>query len=407
MGSSGSSGHMHLHFEVRPNESKVLTSYGRDLVPTYNYGVETENPVLYIGSQAPAKPEIKEEERVPEERTYPVPPAPEKKTVDLEERVPEERTYPVPPAPETKKQEDKVPAEKIYPTPLDPRVPNKDVVDFVTPENDPQPKDSIPPRVVYPIPNPARLLQIRTEEQGSKVTVYFTFNKNVEVIEAPTLYVQLEKELKEAKYEGQIRKHVIAYSYNMEDFDVLGSGTVYGSLLRGKIVNEDNNNTTAIYQSNNKMLNHASEMKINESFIPTYKNLGDLDLDGFVDAIDASYALQIAEKLTIGQPLTQQEQDRKTRADVNLDGFINAEDASIILDHYGKLSTGWTKNKFSEILSCDMNDDDIVDRKDYIILKNQIEKTYEEKYDINKDKKLDQKDIEEFKNILKKYGKRA
>ena len=193
----------------------------------------------------------------------------------------------------------------------------------------------------------------------------------------------------------------------MEDFDVLGSGTLYGSLLRGKIVNEDNNNTTAIYQSNNRMLNHASEMKINESFIPTYKNLGDLDLDGFVDAIDASYALQIAEKLTIGQPLTQQEQDRKTRADVNLDGFINAEDASIILDHYGKLSTGWTKNKFSEILSCDMNDDDIVDRKDYIILKNQIEKTYEEKYDINKDKKLDQKDIEEFKNILKKYGKRA
>jgi hypothetical protein len=60
MGSSGDSGHMHLHFEVRRTpESLFMAPYTYNLyhfiTVTTGYGIETENPVDYIGDKAPAK----------------------------------------------------------------------------------------------------------------------------------------------------------------------------------------------------------------------------------------------------------------------------------------------------------------------------------------------------------------
>lgn len=64
MGSSGDSGHQHLHFEVRPNANYVVPNYSmggrKNLVTTTVYGVQTLNPIDFIGEK-PEK-QIKQQE---------------------------------------------------------------------------------------------------------------------------------------------------------------------------------------------------------------------------------------------------------------------------------------------------------------------------------------------------------
>ncbi|MBD5159077.1 MAG: leucine-rich repeat protein [Ruminococcus sp.] len=82
------------------------------------------------------------------------------------------------------------------------------------------------------------------------------------------------------------------------------------------------------------------------------KNLGDINADGFIDAIDATDVLtEYATLSTSGISTLTTEQ--KISADINSDGEINAVDASYILAYYAYLSTGdgvklnmseWLKN---------------------------------------------------------------
>lgn len=65
MGSSGDSGHMHLHFEVRLNQN--YTTWGKNLIVTTTYGLETLNPTNFIGTTSPEKP-IMETIEIPEEK---------------------------------------------------------------------------------------------------------------------------------------------------------------------------------------------------------------------------------------------------------------------------------------------------------------------------------------------------
>ena len=69
MGSSGDSGHMHLHFEVRRKPENLLyTSWydSRYLMVAYTtgYGVETENPVDYIGDKPPVEEKKKNKREI-------------------------------------------------------------------------------------------------------------------------------------------------------------------------------------------------------------------------------------------------------------------------------------------------------------------------------------------------------
>ncbi len=67
--------------------------------------------------------------------------------------------------------------------------------------------------------------------------------------------------------------------------------------------------------------------------------LGDANLDGAVDAKDASKVLVEYSLLSTGKPETFNEQ-QKLNGDVNFDGKIDSKDASRILAYYSYLSTG-------------------------------------------------------------------
>ena len=64
--------------------------------------------------------------------------------------------------------------------------------------------------------------------------------------------------------------------------------------------------------------------------------IGDLNGDGSINAIDASFVLSDYIKLSTGSELSE---DEKNLGDVNCDSKIDATDASIILGYYSYLST--------------------------------------------------------------------
>ncbi|MDE5854628.1 MAG: leucine-rich repeat protein [Ruminococcus sp.] len=66
--------------------------------------------------------------------------------------------------------------------------------------------------------------------------------------------------------------------------------------------------------------------------------LGDVNNDGFVDAIDASNILEEYSKVSTGSPTTFTKK-KKIMSDINYDGIIDAVDASSVLSIYAKLST--------------------------------------------------------------------
>ncbi|MDE6833595.1 MAG: leucine-rich repeat protein [Ruminococcus sp.] len=96
----------------------------------------------------------------------------------------------------------------------------------------------------------------------------------------------------------------------------------------------------------------AEKYGYNFRVIEDDKNLGDVNSDGFVDAVDATDILiEYATLSTSGISTFTTEQ--KPSADINSDGEINAVDASYILAYYAYLSTGdgvklnmseWLKN---------------------------------------------------------------
>ena len=92
---------------------------------------------------------------------------------------------------------------------------------------------------------------------------------------------------------------------------------------------------------------------------------------------------------------------------MNNDGYVNSIDASLILNYYANVSTTWTPSRQEKIIACDITGDKVVDMMDYQILKNMINSNvYAQKYDLNRDNKIDSNDEIFFKSVLKDYGTR-
>ncbi len=80
---------------------------------------------------------------------------------------------------------------------------------------------------------------------------------------------------------------------------------------------------------------------------PSASGLGDVDKNGAINAVDASYVLtEYASTSTNHAPSFTAEQT--AAADVNKDGSVNAVDASYILSYYAYTSTGTESKKSFE-----------------------------------------------------------
>jgi len=81
----------------------------------------------------------------------------------------------------------------------------------------------------------------------------------------------------------------------------------------------------------------AREEMAGAAFPP--RNFGDANLDGIIDAVDATLVLTDYARVSVGKTTTLNEAQRGN-ADMNLNGIIDAVDASAILTYYAKSSVG-------------------------------------------------------------------
>lgn len=327
MGSSGDSGHMHLHFEVRLNQNTTTT--GKNLVITRTYGVETLNPIDYIGSKAP-----------------------EKKIEVIEQIVPE-KAEAKQEVKETKKVETK-----------------QEVI----------------------VNTKAKVTNVNFENYRDFGKLTITLDKEASI---PTIKVTIGSEEKTANFIAKDgNKYIFTIVYNQ--FDITTYGYINIKVISNEIVSFE------------KYVGRLDEYKIKETYEETYYyKQGDVNKDGRVDAVDASQVLSLYSKLITEKPLTADEKDQLTRADMNNDGYVNSIDASMILNYYANVSTTWTPSRQEKIIACDITGDKVVNMMDYQILKNMINSNvYAQKYDLNRDNKVDSNDEIFFKSVLKDYGTR-
>lgn len=337
MGSSGDSGHMHLHFEVRLNQSTTTT--GKNLVITRQYGLETLDPTNYIGNNAPEKKIVEPTNPIVEDNTVKV----EEPTVKVKEKV-------------IKRQ------------------------DTVKESND---------------NSKAKVTNIEYIGYSDFGKIIITLDKTTDKV--PSVKAVIGGEDKHGYFVAMDNNSYI-YTLIFNEFDI----TTYGDITLYVLETDEIEAATA-------NAGYLNEYVIPQTFEDSYYyKLGDLNKDGYVDAVDASLTLKIYKKLATEQPLTEEENDQKTRADINKDGYVNSIDASLMLDYYSYLSTTWSGTKQEKIIACEVTGDHIVDTLDYEMIKIMTEQNvaYNEKYDTNKDGKLDSEDIAFFKQVLKTYGSR-
>lgn len=318
MGSSGDAGHMHIHFEVRPNLNAMTTNYGGSLTVTTGFNKETLDPRNYIGDTAP----------VIIEPTEPV------------EEQPEE-------------------------------IVEQSTLTAITSENN---------------------------------KIYVTFDNEITVVESPTLKVKIGDYTRDAKYVGiTIDNKSLVYSINYTEFDVMAYGKINVSSSGGKVINK--NSKVEANTNGENTIGELTPYTIDNIYGEIInKQAGDIDRNGTVDAGDAAIVLELASKVGADgySSLTVQEKEQYSRSDINKDGKVSSDDAIEILVFSAQKGAGV---EFKKIIKCDVNNDGIINQNDYHLLNDALINK-KNTYDIDGNNVLNEQDLEDFKNILQKYGSR-
>lgn len=419
MGSSGDSGHMHLHFEVRKNLNSVTTNGGGSLVPTTGYNVQTENPLNYI-----AKPIIQAKLK---DITYSKDADSTYVYLDFDKPV-QVNTIPTlnvsVGSTTLTAQLLKIESQKITYIIKHSEFPNDtygnmtvectDSGNVVTKADPNTTVDcNFKSKDIGRIEPLAKLINVNYSKSGSLLKVYLNFDKEVIVNCNPTILVQVQQLSKYVnKATLSSSKKSLVYTVDLNTLSFTASGTIYiKSLTNGSIITENSITKEPVNCTFGLMpVGTLYEYKISVPYKGIlFEGLGDVNHDGYVNVSDACLVLSLSSKLAASpngvSSLTSEEQELMKYADVNKDGLVNVSDASIILNYYGYTSCGKIQD-YKNAVACDFDNDDVVSLTDYYNLishftSDKNSEKFDKKFDLNNDDKINIYDLNLFMDIVK------
>ncbi len=390
MGSSGDSGHMHLHFEIRASKEKTIINMGSGLHRIYYYLDSTTNldPKDYVGSTPKNIKEITFKE--PLKKQY----IQSEEELDLTGgAITVKYNSGITSTIELSDSNIKISGFN-----------NKNIgkneiaVEF---------EGKIFNFEVEIIEAKAKIEKITYAKYDTYRKIYIYFSKPITVETAPELKVKVGEKIKNATCLGTDSESTkLMYKIDYSQFDIFASGKMYIS-CEGNVKQKSTGNLVN-FELNNIVIGKLNAYKIYNTYeIVIRSKKGDANADGIIDARDASLILTLYAKNGANQELTDKERDQMSRSDVNGDGVVDAIDASLVLSYYAGTSADYDLNEADNIIKCDLNGDYKVDETDYIVLKNGLnEQAYNPKYDINNDGYINSEDTMFFKLVVKKCGRR-
>ena len=414
MGSSGDSGHMHLHFEVRKNLNSTTVNNGGNLVYTTQYNKETEDPLLYIAKPIQAKlnkitysyDSTKLNLFLNFDKAVTVKTAPEIIiTAGSESKL---ATYIG-----TESENTRLIYEINYNVFSDytsgqmlVRCNNGGNVitmdEFELPVN-----CTFGNGHLINLESPAKLSYLSYTQYSNSTKIHLNFDKEIIVNTPPTLSVTIgDKTLLLESADLSYNKKKLTYTLSYDEFNSFTCGDILVSCINnGNIITDSNLKRPVSCIFTTKKTGKLSELQIKNTFKNIIENnLGDVNNDDIVNVSDASAILSISSKIGAGD--TSLESTYLSIADVNNDGSINTLDASEVLRYYLYASTH-NQTELKNALSCDFNNDNQVNSTDYNLLLDAIFETNPSKiYDLNKDGFVNAKDTALFLTTLSKLGKR-
>ncbi len=414
MGSSGDSGHMHLHFEIRTSKSATIEEYNNGqhvLVATNNS--RTLDPEKYIGS-APVKAAkvrfISTKRNGLVENIY----------IFFDKEI---KVNKVPKLKMT------VGGKEVTATYIGKKgkiglfyqINYKDLSGSVVIKSldggqivnkDAQycnAKLKISEKKLDSIATAAKVKSISSTRAGNCENIKIYFDKPIKVVKAPDLTILMGNKKILATYTGLTESDkCLCYKVDYNNIDLFFSGNVtIISLDGGKVVNKDAEYRRANVKIWQKKLNSLKSISISNTFEGIAKyNRGDIDSNGKITMNDVSLIYSIYRAQSTGQSLEKYTTEQIMNADVNMDGKIDIQDVWVINQCSQKMRTIKTKEKLTELLKYDVNNDKKIDKNDVQLMINATKKEYNSKYDVNNDGKVDLHDIIELTKVLQQYGSR-